>query len=373
MSTIEIRPVGPRDEKVFLHLPEALYRDDPHWVPPLWMAEKERLSATKNPFLARVPHEKYIAWRDGTAVGRIMAIDDPRHNEVHGDNLAFFGFFEATDAEVAGQLLATAEDWARNRGREALRGPANPSLNDTCGLLVWGFDDDPMMMMPYNPPGYMDWVEGAGYAKTKDLYAWTMDLTEGVNARSQRILNRMEKRLDPAPTVRQLSKSNFRQDILTIRDIFIKCWGDNWGFVPPTEEEFWHSAKDMKLILDWPLALMMEIEGKPVAFCLSLSDLHQVYKRIGGRLLPFGLVKLLRRRNYINRGRMLLLGVLPEHRNRGLELRLITDSMAAGQAIGWKTGESSWTLEDNDGVAKAIQIVGGWHYKTYRIYEKPLP
>jgi hypothetical protein len=182
----------------------------------------------------------------------------------------------------------------------------------------------------------------------------------------------MEKRLDPAPVVRQLSKANFKEDIFTVRDIFIKCWCDNWGFVPPTEEEFWHSAKDMKLILDWNMALMMEIEGKPVAFSLSLSDLHQVYKRIGGRLLPFGFIKLLRRRRYINRGRMLLMGVLPEHRNKGLELRLIADAMESSATIGWETGESSWTLEDNKGVATAIRIVGGWHYKTYRMYEKSL-
>jgi GNAT superfamily N-acetyltransferase len=373
MSAITVRPVVGREEKVFLRLPEVLYRGDLHWVPPLWMAEKERLSATKNPFLARVPHQKFIAWRDATPVGRIMAIDDPAHNEIHGDNLAFFGFFEATDAEVAAELLETVEAWARDRGRDALRGPANPSLNDTCGLLVWGFDDDPMMMMPYNPEVYADWMEASGFAKAKDLFAWTMDVTQGVNERSSRILKRMEKRLDPAPVVRQLSKKNFKEDILTIREIFVQCWSDNWGFIPPTEEEFWHAAKDMKLILDWELALMMEIDGRPVAFSLSLSDLHQVYKRIGGRLLPFGFLKLLRRHKYLNRGRMLLLGVLPEYRNKGLELRLITDSMAATQRIGWETGESSWTLEDNEGIAKAIQIVGGWHYKTYRIYEKPLP
>ena len=101
---MEVRPVSGREEKVFLYLPRRLYAGDPHFVPPLWMAEKERLSATKNPFLARVPHQKMLAWRDGEPVGRIMAIDDPRHNEIHGDNLAFFGFFEAEDAEGGGPI-----------------------------------------------------------------------------------------------------------------------------------------------------------------------------------------------------------------------------------------------------------------------------
>jgi len=373
VTAISVMPVSGREHGVFARLPEALYLGDPHWVPPLMMAEKDRLSAKANPFLARVAHQKFIAWRDGEPVGRVMAVDDPRHNEIHGDNLAFFGFFEAADGEVASELLETAEEWARNRGRDALRGPANPSLNDTCGLLVDGFDDDPMMMMPYNPSVYAEWIEAAGYAKAKDLFAWILDLTRGVNERSQRILRRMDQRLDPAPVVRQLSKATFKEDMFIVRDIFIKCWSENWGFVPPTEEEFWHSAKDMKLILDWNMALMMEIEGKPVAFSLSLSDLHQVYKRIGGRLFPFGLLKLLRRRRYMNRGRMVLLGVLPEHRNKGLELRLIADAIENSATIGWQTGECSWTLEDNDGVSKAIRLVGGEHYKTYRIYEKPLP
>ena len=374
MTAISVKPVaGSREERVFLRLPEALYRSDPHWVPPLWMAEKERLSARKNPFLSRVPHQKFIAWRADEPVGRVMAVDDPVHNEVHGDNLAFFGFFEAADAEVASELLEVVEAWARNRGRDALRGPANPSLNDTCGFLADGFDDDPAMMMPYNPRVYLEWIEAAGYAKAKDLWAWKIDLTKGVNKRSRRILDRMDKRLDPAPVVRQLSKANFKDDMHIVRDIFIKCWSENWGFIPPTEEEFWHSAKDMKFIIDWNMALMLELDGVPVAMSISLSDLHQVYKLIGGRLLPFGLLKLLRRRRYINRGRMVLLGVLPEHRNKGLELRLIADAIENAATIGWQTGECSWTLEDNDGVSKAISLVGGEHYKTYRMYEKPLP
>ncbi len=372
MGSVSVRPVSGREEKVFLRLPEDLYRGDPHWVPPLWLAEADRLNPRKNPFLARVPHQKFLAWREGKPVGRIMAIDDDRHNEIHGDNLAFFGFFEAADEEVTTALFEAAEAWAKARGRDALRGPANPSLNDTAGLLVWGFDDDPMMMMPYNPESYAGWIESSGYAKVKDLYAWTMDLKPGVNARSRRIVDRIEKKMQPRPVIRQLNRKSFREDIFTVRDIFVKCWSDNWGFVPPTEEEFWHAAKDMKLILDWGMALMMELDGKPVAFSLSLSDLHQVYKLIGGRLLPFGFIKLLRRRRYMNRGRMLLLGVLPEHRNKGLELALITKSMENSAEIGWETGESSWTLEDNEGVAKAIKIVGGWHYKTYRLYEKPL-
>jgi len=321
---------------------------------------------------ARVDHQKLLAWRDGEPVGRVMVVDDPRHNEIHGDNLAFFGFFEAVDAEAAAALLQTAEAWAAERGRDTLRGPANPSMNDTAGLLVEGFDDPPQLMMPYNPPEYLDWLQAVGYAKAKDLFAWHIDLTKGVNKRSRRILERMDKRLDPPPVVRQLRRKQFAADIEIVRDIFVRCWSDNWGFVPPTPEEFWHSAKDMKLILDWKMALMLEMDGRPVAFSLSLSDLHQVYQRIGGRLLPFGFLKLVAKRRYIDRGRMLLLGVLPEYRNKGLELRLIADAITNAQTIGWESGECSWTLEDNEGVSKAIRLVGGEHYKTYRMLEKRL-
>lgn len=336
------------------------------------LAERERLDPKKNPFFDHAEMQLFLAWRGNTVVGRVAAIDDRLHNSTWGDNLAFFGFFEATDSAAAAALLETAESWARRRGRDRVRGPVNPAMNESAGMLIDSFDQKPALMMPYNPPAYPEYVEAAGYAKAKDLYAWWYGVENSVNERSQRIIDRINKRLDPVPTLRPLSKKHFARDIEIIREIFSQVWKDNWGFVPPTEAEFRHAAKEMKPIVEWDLAHIMEVDGRPIAFCLTLPDMNRVFERMNGRLLPFGIIKLLRRRRYVDRARLLLLGVVEEYRQKGLELVLIANGIRGVERRGWIGGECSWTLEDNDAINKGIALVGGVRTKTYRIYEKAL-
>lgn len=372
-APLAVRPVsGRRERNAFIKLPFRLYRDNPVWVPPLIISERALIDPAKNPFFEHAEMQLFIAWEGGTPVGRIAAIDDQRHNATWSDNLAFFGFFEAETEAIARALLHTAESWARARGREVLRGPVNPSLNDSAGLLIDAFDRRPLVMMPYNPPSYPEYLEAIGYAKAKDLYAWWFDIRNSVNERAQRIIERITRRLDPVPTIRAISKKHFERDIAIIHEIFTTVWKDNWGFVAPTEAEFRHAAKEMKPILEWGLIHIMESAGEPIAFSLTLPDMNRVLAQMNGRLLPFGILKLLRRRRTIDRNRLVLLGVLEEHRQKGLELMLIAAGIRETERLGWIGGECSWTLEDNHGINKGIQLVGGKRYKTYRIYDKRL-
>jgi hypothetical protein len=131
------------------------------------------LSRTKNPFFDHAEAEYFIAERDGVVVGRIAAISNRLHNETHGDQVGFFGFFECIDDQaVADALLTAAADWCRALGHDVLRGPASFSVNDECGLLVDGFDSPPTLMMPYNPRYYLPLLERAGFTKTKDLWVY---------------------------------------------------------------------------------------------------------------------------------------------------------------------------------------------------------
>jgi hypothetical protein len=174
---IDVRRVqGRREFRRFVDYAYDRNRSDPHWVPPLRMAEHERLTPRKNPFFAHADVELFLAWRGNRIAGRIAAIDDRLHNERHGDNIAMFGFFEADDAAATQALMETVEAWAKGRGRAAMRGPINPSLNESAGLLVDGFDSDPMLMMPHNPREYAAFLEAAGYRKIKDLFAWLYDV-----------------------------------------------------------------------------------------------------------------------------------------------------------------------------------------------------
>jgi GNAT superfamily N-acetyltransferase len=359
-----------RLRRQFIELPYRLYASDSRFVPMLRRDERRRFDPRHNPFLEHAEIRLWLAMRGQTVVGRIAAIDDRLHNEIHGERISWFGFFEATDADVARQLLAVVERHAAERGSTAVRGPVNPSLHEAAGLLVEGFDDPPAALMAYNPPAYPLFVEAAGYAKAKDLYAWDFDVTAQLPPRIARIANRTRGRY--GITVRPVDLSRFDEELETLKVVYRAAWAENWGFVPPTDAEIRQLAVELRPVADPELVLFAEMDGEPVGCAVTIPDVNQVLKRMNGRLLPLGVLHFLRRRQIITRVRMLLLGVLPRVRRLGLYPLLIAEATERAARRGYLRGEVGWTLEDNELINAGIAAAGGTHYKTYRLYEKPI-
>jgi GNAT superfamily N-acetyltransferase len=371
VGTTEIRTVGSRaDRERFIRYPFAKYRDDPHWVPPLLISEREQFNSRKNPFYEHARISLFLAYRAGEVVGRVAAIDDDNHNDAHDDNLLFFGFFEAKDAEVAEALLARVEEVGQKLGRGAIRGPANPSLNHSAGLLIDAFDSDPYVMMPYNPPDYPRYVEQMGYRKVKDLYAWLFEREWEVK-KIGRLADRVRRRHEDLE-IRPVDMKRWDEELERFRDLYNRTWERNWGFVRYTDAEFDHLAREFKMILDPELVALAEVGGRLAGITVLLPDANQVFKRMRGRLLPLGVLHFLRRERIIDQARVPILGVVPEHRNKGFELAMIYELYERAMAKGYQRCECSWTLEDNRAMNHVIEAGGAKHYKTYRIYQKEL-
>jgi hypothetical protein len=371
MATLEIRPVAGNIEfRQFIDYPYELYAHDSRWIPELRLSARERLTPKKNPFFAHADVSLFLARRNGTIAGRVAAIDDRLHNERHRDNVAMFGFFEAADAEAGRALLAAAETWARQRGRAAIRGPISPSLNESGGLLVDGFDTDPMLLMPRNPPEYAACIESAGYAKAKDLYAWLYDLRHGVPEVMARLAERMRERLKLR--LGPLNVKNFAREAERLRVLYTSAWNNNWGFVAPTPEEFQRIAKEMKPILDPRCTVAAEVDGRMVACAVAVPDVNQALKGTDGRLTLSTIWRLLRRNKYIDQARLLLLGVDPQFRTVGIYPLLIEQLHRQIAGSQYRRIEFSWILEDNRDINQPAAQAGAIRYQTYRIYQKPL-
>jgi hypothetical protein len=364
-----VTPVaGSGDFRRFIDYAYSRNAADPHWVPPLRLSERERLMPRKNPFFRHADIDLFLARRDDRVCGRIAAIDDRDHLATHHDNVAMFGFFEADDAEAARALLDTVESWARRRGRAAVRGPINPSLNESAGLLIDGFDTDPMVMMPHNPPGYARFIESAGYTKAKDLFAWMYELEREVPPTIARLAERVRSRA--GVVIRPFSLSDFVNEVERLRIVYCGAWEQNWGFVAPTQEEFKRLATELKPIFDPRCAIAAEAHGRLVACAVAIPDINQALKGTDGRLLPLGLIRLLLRKRYIDQARLLLLGVDAAFRSAGLYPLLLLDlhrQMAGGP---YRRVEFSWVLEDNRDINQPAEAAGARRYKTYRIYQK---
>jgi len=357
--------------KTFVHFPYRFYRDNPNWVPPLLMDQKVLLNPEKHPFYQHAEARFFLALRDGEPAGRVAAILDHKHNEVHAEKTGFFGFFECIeDRSVSAALFDSARAWLKERGMSRLRGPVNPSQNDDCGLLLNDFDSPPVIMMTYNPPYYRDLIEAFGFEKAMDLYAYFLDGTRPIPEKLVHVVEALQKR--SRVVIRPADPKNFDEECTKIWTVYNRAWEKNWGFVPMTEAEFAHLAKNLRHVVVRGLVLVAEVSIQPIGFSLAIPDMNQVLIKLNGRLFPFGLLKLLwhtKIRNCMDQVRIVTMGVIEEYRNRGIDAAFYYHTWKNGNRLGYCKGEMSWILENNTMMNRAAEMLGARVYRTYRMFE----
>jgi len=369
---IQIRPVRTRkDTTAFIKFLWNIYDGNPHWVPPLIMDRRKLMDRKKNPFYAHADVEFFLAVRNGETVGRIAAIVNHNHNKEHEENIGFFGFFECVDdQEVATALFDEAMKFLRGKGVSAVRGPANPSVNDEYGLLIDGFDLSPTILMPYNPDYYPRLIENYGFRKCKDLMSYHLSQDKVYTERLERVSAALIER--HGITIRPMDMKNFDGEVKRVKHIYNAAWAKNWGAVPMTNEEFDALAKDLKPIVEPDLVLFAESRGKTIGFGLSLPDINVALKyNKRGRLLP-GLFRLYRHKKEIDTVRIIVLGVLEEYQTSGAAILLFYETAKRAKRLGYGYGEAGWVLEDNMKMVRAAEFLNGTVNKTYRIYELPV-
>ncbi|HUI58279.1 MAG TPA: phosphatase PAP2 family protein [Bryobacteraceae bacterium] len=369
LAGIEIVAAGNKKAlKQFVELPYTLHRNDPYWVPPLRIAVNELLDRAKHPYYLNADAEFFLAFREGEVVGRVAAIYDKAHNRFHEENAGFFGFFECiNDPAVAESLLQRARQWVFERGATVIRGPVNPSTNYECGMLIEGFDSDPMVMMAYNPRYYPALMDQVGLRKAKDLYAYSSNAGTVDIQKIFRVADRVLGTNGVA--VRPINMKDFDADVARVWEVYDAAWARNWGFVPMSKEEFFLMGKEMKQILKPELVLIGEVGGRVVGFALALPDINQALKPARGRLLPTGLLKILYYQRLIKSVRVLALGVVEEYRTSGLAAGFYATLVRNARKLGYGDCEMSWILEDNVLMNRSLEVMGAKRYKTYRIYE----
>lgn len=361
--------------KGFIDVAWTMNQGDPNWIPPLRMSISSALNRAKHPFHRHAEVAYFVAERRGRVVGRIAAIVNHLHNEFHEDRIGFFGLFECERNEAtSAALFDAAAAWLRDRGMTVMRGPVNLSTNEEVaspGILVEGFDSRPTLMMGHNPAYYGELHERAGFTKVKDLLAFYWDDPSKTPRRGVELLDRILKR--EGVTIRPLSLKRFRQDVDAIKEVYNAAWSKNWGFVPMTNEEFEHLAKEFRPFVDPNLCLVAEAEGEAVGFGLALPDLNEAIRHIpDGRLFPLGIFKLLWHKRKIRGMRFLTLGFRPKYQHSGLGVGFYARTWQAAADAGYTHGEASWILEDNHEMVRALERIDGRPYRRYRLYDRSL-
>lgn len=357
--------------KQFVDLPWKIYRTYENWVPPLKSEVRRLLDTRRHPFWKFGERALFVARRDGDVVGRVAAIIDGNYNKYHNERVGVWGFFECeNDAESAAQLLSSAKAWVSNKGMTFFRGPMSPSINYEVGMLVEGFQYPPVIMMPYNPPYYLDLAEACGLEKEKDLVALK---TRRDHMRSDRV-ERLARRVirTQRVTVRSFNKKDFEADARLLKELYDESWSDNWGYVPMSDEEAAELGKNLKRIGDPDLVFFLYYRGEPAGVCMVLWDINPVLKKLNGRIGLTGLLKFLYYRRLITNVRGVLFGFRKKFRKLGLPLVAFDYLMRQQLKKKFEDVELGWNLEDNDAINQFDKEIGGQLYKRYRIFGNPV-
>jgi GNAT superfamily N-acetyltransferase len=361
---------GRRDFEAFFGLPWKIYQDDPLWVPPMRTSARGELRPRTNPFLRHCDYSLFLLERDGEAVGRVAALVDKLAVEAWGEKIGMFGYFECPlgDEEGAAALLSAARDWLRERGMEVMRGPWTFQSQEW-GLVVEGFEPEPVIMAPYNPPGYIALIESFGLRKAKDLLCWELSVPDGykIPERILTLTNAVAERF--GLSIRTIDMSRFDEEVELFAKLSLTTLENNWGISPVTDEEVRAMAKDLKPVIRPECVLFArDSAGKDVGFALSIPDVNVILKKTKGRMLPFGWARLVWELPRLRRYRMFALGVAKDYQGKGVDA-LLYRAMWERMAEPAVTMEVNYVLEDNMPMVNAITKLGARPSRRYRVYE----
>jgi len=382
-TEIVITPVSSKaDRKAFIDFAYHANAADPSWVPPLRGEMAELLTPGQNPFHDHAEMQLFLARRGAEVVGRIsahidhLAVAQPAAQGM-GPGTGNWGLFEATDEAVAKALIAAAEAWLRAKGMTRVLAPISLSIWEDPGLLTKGHDHSPTVMMGHNSPRYQAWIEDDGYQLAKKLFTYEIDITKGFSPLIQRVVQSGEK--NAKIRIRNVDRSNYSAEAKIILDILNDAWSDNWGFVPFTDREIAYAGKKFKPIVREDLIMIAEYEGEPVAFMMTLPDLNEVLRPMGGSLLPFNWAKLLLwlRKPKARTMRVPLMGVLKKYQSSRLasQLAFMMIEFIRRNAVsryGATRGELGWVLDDNQGMTAIAEAIDSKVNREYSLYDKAL-
>ncbi|MEP2100888.1 MAG: N-acetyltransferase [Parasphingorhabdus sp.] len=382
-SHIVIQPVTTKAQlKAFVELAYRLNADDPHWVPPLKSETYALLSPKKNPFFEHATVQLYLAERDGEAVGRIsahidhLALEQPVEQGL-GPGTGNWGLLEADSEATASSLIDAAEKWLKSKDIDRVIAPMSLSVWDEPGLLTFGYDHSPTVMMGHHNAAYQGWIEGEGYKSVKELITYDLPITDGFPPLIDRIIKSGER--NSKLKLRKVEKAHFDRDAKIIMNILNDAWSDNWGFVPLTDHEIDHVGVKLKPIVYEDLIMIAEYDGKPVAFLMTLPDLNDRTKDMNGSLLPFNWAKLLWWLKFPKSPtmRVPLMGVVKELQNSraASQMAFMMIEYIRREAVskyGATRGELGWVLDDNQGMVAIANAIESKVNRIYTLYEKTI-
>ena len=372
---IVIQEVNSKEElRKFIHLPATIHQNHSNWVPPIYMDDWEFFDPKKNKSFEFCDTILLLAYRSGEVVGRIMGIVHHTYNEKHQEKYARFAFFETwNDEEVANSLLLFVENWGREKGMEKLVGPLGFSDKDPQGFLIEGYDEPCVIASNCNFPYQVELLEKNAFAKEVDLVEYKIDIP---NPLPEFYLRIEERAIRMNPNLRVLeftSRSKVKPYIHPILHLLNETFTEIFGFTPFMEKEMDDFAnRYLFLINPRYIKVVVNESDQVVAFVVGMAHIGDGIQKSKGKLFPFGIFQIINSGRKSKQLNLLLGGIDPVYRGKGLDVMMGVKMMQSATALGKTIIDSHLELESNVKVRAEMEKMGGVVYKRFRVFSKNL-
>jgi hypothetical protein len=374
-ESITIQEVNSKKElKKFIHLPAAIHKDHSNWVPPIYMDDWEFFNPKKNKSFDSCDTQLLLAYRNNKVVGRIMGVIHRKYNEKHQESFARFAFFETwNDLEVAKALIQTVENWAREKGMSKLVGPLAFSDKDPQGFLIEGFDEPAVIAANCNFPYQVELLEKIEFTKEVDLVEYKINIPNPLPEFYLKIEERATRMNSGLRVLEFTSRTKVKPYIHPVLRLLNATFTEIFGFTPFTEAEMDDFAnRYLFLINPRFIKVVANSQNEVVAFVIGMSHIGDGIQKAKGYLFPFGIFKIFAAARKTNQLNLLLGGVDPAYRGKGLDVMMGVKMMQSAIAQGKTIIDSHLELETNTKVRSEMEKMGGVVYKRFRIFGKAL-
>ncbi|MBN2521154.1 MAG: hypothetical protein JXB17_11650 [Bacteroidales bacterium] len=360
-------------EREFTKVAKILYKDDPVWVCPLDKEIDAIFDPKQNDYYNHGIADRWILKdENGKLTGRIAAFIDYKTAHIHDQPTGGIGFFECiNDQNAANLLFDTAKEWLTAQKMEAMDGPINFGERDSYwGLLVDGFTH-PSYEIAYNPEYYQQLFESYGFKTYFKQEGFHLDVTKKMSERFLRIAEWVKNK--PGYEFKHFTWKEAEKFTNDFAEVFNTAW-DSFleNFEPLKVEYIRKTLKKAKAIIEEDFIWFAYKDKRPVAIYLMYPDVNQILKHLNGKLHIFNKLKFLylKKKNTMTRARGVLMGVIPEFQNLGIESAFIMEVQnAIRNKPHYKEIEFSWVGDFNPKMRKIFISVGSVpvkHYITYR-------
>ena len=369
---IQIKKVeNKKDLRTYIYLPEEIHKNHKNWLHPIY-SDEWTFYSPKNKIYSYADTVLYLAYNQEKVVGRVMGIINKKYNEASNINQARFCFLDTyEDKKISDALLNEVENWAKQKGMQEIIGPFGFSDKEPQGLLIEGFEEPSVIVTNHSFEYLKTFVESRNYQPKLDLVQYLVSVPNEMPEIYKRASERAENK---GFIIKEFTRrSEIKPYVRPVFHLINETYTQIFGFAAFDEKEMDEFANRYIYLLDPRLIKMiLNPENEPLAFVISMPDISEGIRRAKGKLLPFGIFKILASRKKTKQLNLLLGAIKPEFRNQGLDALLAVKLLESAKELGLEKIDSHLIMEENKPMRAEMERLNAKIYKRYRVYQKKL-